>query len=110
MKILFEKVVEDFYDKYKDNELKGYSYTAISNCVKAPFRRLKEIIRKGLFIEIRFNYFGVFRVREYQVRRRIEIYKELIKGCEEDDKRLPYFKMVVEQMEKYINKLENSRK
>lgn len=110
MKIKLDKIIDDFYEKYKDTELKGYSHTAISNCAKSPFRRLKEIIKDGLFIEIRINYFGVFRVREYQVRRRLEIYRAKMEESVDNEKKYPYFKMVVEKMESYIKNLEESRK
>ena len=111
MKITFEEVVKEFYETYKESDLKGYTYIEILNLVKSPFKYLKKSIMDGLLLDFRFKYLGVFRVREFQVRKKIEIYKKIYqnefdKGEDAKVYKLDRFKEIYETMEKYIDKIE----
>ena len=63
MKIDHVILMKEFYELNKDTELfQGVSLPATDEICKSPFTALKTEISTGNCGEVRFKYFGVFRV------------------------------------------------
>lgn len=63
MKIKYykNKIVEDYYDTIKD-KYPELNFLQVQEMCYTPFRMLKELWKKSCLEEVRFKYFGTFRI------------------------------------------------
>lgn len=90
-------IIEEFYDKEKDNY--NLSLKEFNLICKAPFLLVKEVMNKGILKDIRFQYFGIFKVSSNRVKYTLSSLEESYSKGNISEKRYLERKQILENYE-----------
>lgn len=105
MKLSNEKLIREFYKRYKD-EYPDISLEQMKEICFTPWRYVKRNMESGELPKIRLKYFGTFQVYEGKARGMLHDIKRRFKFNKIHPKQ--YFKLK-EMLEKYLEQFEDKK-
>lgn len=103
MKIDNMELMSEFYKEIKE-DYPEISFDQLKDILFGPWRFLREQIESGFFPEVRFEYFGVFKVYPGRAKHLLNNLKE---RREKDLITQEFYEVYEELLTKYIKRIEN---
>jgi nucleoid DNA-binding protein len=89
MKLLHSDLIQEFYKNVKE-EHPDLSLSEVEKICSSPFRKTRETIESGKFLNVRLQFFGIFVASPKRIKGMLDVYTRKFKECTIDPQM--YFK------------------